>query len=440
VTKGKLGHRERIVAAMIAAAARHGYARASVAQVVRGAGVSRATFYEHFADKEDCFLAAFREVVEKVKVAIEPDLVADPPREIIRRLLLGSDRDPAGARLVLIEGLAAGEAARAELEKLFAEVERSIARYLDEQPLDAERIEIPPRALLGAVGSVIAIRVFRGDTGRLGELLDDLMAWIHAYTVPPHTPRLGVAYWDRLGDELFRNADLNYQPDLAVSDRLPRGQAALSPPQAASRQRERILGATARVGREKGYAAMTVADIVATAGVAREAFYALFRSKEDAFLAVQAYGLEASLTLAAAKFFGEGSWPDRVWDAALALTSYVAANPDLATVDFIDSYAVGPAAIRRSHDSRMAYTLFLEDGYRLRPEGAELPHLCSETISGAMLEFFRHEVVKDRVNQSLRTLPAAVYVILAPFTGPLAARELVEAKVAEARGAASIAD
>ena len=38
--------------------------------------------------------------------------------------------------------------------------------------------------------------------------------------------------------------------------------------------------------------------------------------------------------------------------------------------------------MRRSFDNRMAYTLFLEDGYRQRPEAERLPRLCSEAIGG----------------------------------------------------------
>ena len=44
---------------MLRAAAELGYREANVQDVIERAGVSRPTFYEHFANKEDCFLAAF---------------------------------------------------------------------------------------------------------------------------------------------------------------------------------------------------------------------------------------------------------------------------------------------------------------------------------------------------------------------------------------------
>src|SRR3954451_610367 len=56
--------RGRLLLAMAGAAAEKGYAHTTVADVIAGAGVSRATFYEHFAGKEDCFVAAFDAGVE----------------------------------------------------------------------------------------------------------------------------------------------------------------------------------------------------------------------------------------------------------------------------------------------------------------------------------------------------------------------------------------
>ena len=51
--------RERMLDAMARAVAAKGYAKVTVADVVALAGVSRRTFYEHFADKEQCFLATY---------------------------------------------------------------------------------------------------------------------------------------------------------------------------------------------------------------------------------------------------------------------------------------------------------------------------------------------------------------------------------------------
>src|SRR2546427_8551210 len=51
--------RERMLRAMAEAVSENGYVNTPVAEVLRRAGVSRETFYEHFANKEECFLASY---------------------------------------------------------------------------------------------------------------------------------------------------------------------------------------------------------------------------------------------------------------------------------------------------------------------------------------------------------------------------------------------
>src|ERR687883_326916 len=74
--------RERMIDAMADVVAAKGYAATTVGDVVAGAGVSRKTFYEHFRDKEDCFLAAFDSGLDLVLGAIhaaQPEQADDRP-------------------------------------------------------------------------------------------------------------------------------------------------------------------------------------------------------------------------------------------------------------------------------------------------------------------------------------------------------------------------
>src|ERR687893_3211952 len=58
--------RARLLEAVGRAVAEKGYAGATIDDVVRRAGVSKKTFYEHFADKEECFLAAYEAASEEL--------------------------------------------------------------------------------------------------------------------------------------------------------------------------------------------------------------------------------------------------------------------------------------------------------------------------------------------------------------------------------------
>src|SRR5215218_2644460 len=59
--------RERLIAAMLRAASELGYRETNVQDVIERAGVSRPTFYEHFANKEACFLTAFDATAERLR-------------------------------------------------------------------------------------------------------------------------------------------------------------------------------------------------------------------------------------------------------------------------------------------------------------------------------------------------------------------------------------
>ncbi|HVY97526.1 MAG TPA: helix-turn-helix domain-containing protein [Solirubrobacterales bacterium] len=425
---GGATQRERLIEAMTVVAARHGYAEASVARVIKQAGMSRATFYEHFEDRDDCFRAAFRleaqRVVEDLRASEESSRLDGRPAAVMEQMLTQAERNPEATCLLMTEAMAADPRIRAELEELLDLIELAIGRYLDAAAAQLPPIEIPTRALLGAMGNLVRTRVFRGEAGGLRDLLDDLVAWFNSYAMPRGHRRLREEDWQELGRS-WRELRSEPPAETRAPRALPRGRSALPRGQVGSEHRERIIEAIATCVRAKGYEATTVADLVRGAGVSRTAFYEQFRNKEDAFLAAQALGLERSAGLVAARFFIEAPWPERVWNAAEALAGYISEHADLAYAGVVEIYAAGPAAIRRQFESRMAYTLFLEEGYRQRPEAEALPRIASEAISGATEELLRRQIAIGRTEKAQELVPAAAYVTLAPFIGAERALEFV---------------
>ncbi|WP_286901865.1 TetR/AcrR family transcriptional regulator [Thermocrispum sp.] len=71
----------------------------------------------------------------------------------------------------------------------------------------------------------------------------------------------------------------------SIPGRLPHGRHGLSREEVERSQRDRLLLAAASAMSEKGYARTVVEDIVKRAGVSRETFYRMFRSKQDCFMA-----------------------------------------------------------------------------------------------------------------------------------------------------------
>jgi AcrR family transcriptional regulator len=105
--------RERLVGAMAEVCAERGYAQASVAEVAKRGGVSSLTFYKQFSDKQDCMLAAHRQLLgrllEEVDRGGEGAAEAEAgPKVAIHTALAIFAADPPSARLLTVEILAAG--------------------------------------------------------------------------------------------------------------------------------------------------------------------------------------------------------------------------------------------------------------------------------------------------------------------------------------------
>ncbi len=419
--------RERLVQAIIELSGQHGYQGLSIAQISSRAGVSSATFYELFEDKEACMLAAYREATQRTLARMDSALQAGEwamaARPAFGELLQSVQSDPDAGRVMFVEALSGGPRLRQELSRVRDFMERSSEELLERTPPGASTLDVPARALIGGVRYIVSRHLRTHDEDRLTRLTEDIVAWMGSYAVPSEQGRWSTGPQALAGAEETPQAE---GPEALIElPRLPRGRHGLSPGAVARSQRTRIILATAAVTMEKGYAGTTVADIVAAAGVAKEAFYRHFSDREHAFLEAQQYPSQHLLDTMAGAYFSVDGWPQRIWLALDVLLGLIAENPALAHLRMVECYAAGGAAIRRAEDITRSFTLFLEEGYRYRPQAEGLPRLYSQAISGALTELIQLEVERGHTAELRRRLPQIAYVAIAPFAGPDAARELV---------------
>jgi AcrR family transcriptional regulator len=172
--------RERILSAVAYVTSAASYGEMSVEDIIVTAGVSRRTFYEHFQNKEDVFLAAYDTVagqlVEQVVAAVEAaDTFADQCAAGLRAFLDFAASEPAFARMCVVEVLAAGPDAvkrRNDTMAAFATLIHSKAEELLEG-------KIPPaltaETVVGGIYEVVYSRVLRGEIQELPRLLPDLI-------------------------------------------------------------------------------------------------------------------------------------------------------------------------------------------------------------------------------------------------------------------------
>jgi AcrR family transcriptional regulator len=170
--------RRRLFAAAATVFARSGYAEATAEGIAREAGMSKATFYEHFDNKEDCIIALFDAAVGVLVAAMRgaSEVHADePPGQRIHQTtqaLLGTLADfPDEAQTLLVEIVGAGPRAMARRDAALDE----IARWIDELNVaDAQRGAAPrfgsPHDAFAVVGAVVELASRQLRTGRPADI------------------------------------------------------------------------------------------------------------------------------------------------------------------------------------------------------------------------------------------------------------------------------
>ncbi len=186
--------RERILAGMVQSLAEKGYARTTVADVIARAHTSRETFYEHFENKQACFLAAYEQAVREMTETMRAPLSDAQEPQARFETALGAYLDamaaqPSLAHTFMIEVYGAGPEAwkrRSEVLDRFADVVYELVR---DQPAIAALPDprFAVRALVAAISSMVTGLVAAGDYEALPALRAPIMELIGA--LASHGPR-----------------------------------------------------------------------------------------------------------------------------------------------------------------------------------------------------------------------------------------------------------
>jgi AcrR family transcriptional regulator len=183
----RASQRGRLICAIADAVATKGYAATSVADVIALAGVSRKSFYEHFEDKEDCFLASYDTGAAAIHDAMtEAARGLDDWREILDAVfstwLEFLEADHAFTRAYMIEFWAAGDAAR-ERWKVRRERTAGLLRALHERAREEDPRIVPVSdtivaAVVGGVNRVVISHVLEDTAEPLTTLKPELLRFI----------------------------------------------------------------------------------------------------------------------------------------------------------------------------------------------------------------------------------------------------------------------
>lgn len=187
-------HRLRVLEGLGAAVEEKGYAATTIADIVRHARVSKRTFYEHFADREECFLACFAFGSEVALDAVRNAADCEGPwpaqvRAASHAYLATLQANPALTRMLLVEVHAAGPRAlalRREVLRRFAHVLRElVAEGRQHHPEVRELTPDLSTALVGGINELVLCTVEDGRSAELTDLVDTVADLVQAVLTGP---------------------------------------------------------------------------------------------------------------------------------------------------------------------------------------------------------------------------------------------------------------
>jgi AcrR family transcriptional regulator len=175
--------RERLLEAILIVSGERGYEKITVQDVIEAGRASRATFYKHFEDKDDCFAQAYHDAAEWIYRRLTGIAKRQPTwREGLRaglaELLEFCASQPNLARALLVEVHAAGGVALTEHELLMERLSRAI---------DGARREIPSRQapppvtasfMVGAIETLVRAKLMSDEPETAPEMLPGLLHFV----------------------------------------------------------------------------------------------------------------------------------------------------------------------------------------------------------------------------------------------------------------------
>ena len=403
--------RARLYGAMVEAVAASGYEGASVRQVVALAGVSRRSFYELFANKQECFLATF-DVIAARGVSGVRRAYRDSDGDLEDRLAAAFQAFAEGvqanwkeSRLTIVE---AQTVVPAGLERLLATTARYEQLLYSSFALTAEASPLPMpvvRCIVGGLHAALSSCLREGQPSELPALAAEMLQWTLLFE-PTET-------------SAAREVATGIPERMPEQDASGHGSEELSV--AAQDDRERLMHHALRLALIENYKELSAPQIAEEAGVPIDRFFELFADKNACFLAaLDTLGNEL-LDLAADPGLLHGDWPRAVRRVIRELMLYLGRRPLSTQTIAAGAFAAGPQAAQRMRDIGRSLTTLLVEG---APNPARSA-IALEGVRGALGHTIRGQVASGEIDRLPAQSDYLAYAVLTPFIGANAAAEIV---------------
>jgi TetR/AcrR family transcriptional regulator len=398
-----LHQRARVQGAMIEIVAEQGYEAVTVREIARRAGVSTRAFYRHYSGKEECFLRTLHLVSMRFMQRLEAvgaaaDFLEEPMRAAVGGILDEWDRDPAAARLMLVEAHAFGGPALTEARRMRRSIEcmleRAFACLPEKPPPDPYSVT----GIAAGIAGVVRPRLRDERVEPLAGLAGPLTRWALA-----HRGSSMAQLGRRGGIEAPSQASFQPAPSSNTDTENARaldGDLAL------------LFSAAARLSASESREQITPRKIALMAGLPRHSFENRFACVDDCLEAL--LQSHADEVMEAARRAGEagGTRAGVVYRAVAGLCDRVARDRTFATLCFDETVAPGEWRIR-CHEH-------LIDELRAVVEGATVARddrLGAEASAAALCGVLQEEFARGRAARLPEVAPMLAYMLLAPAVG-----------------------
>jgi AcrR family transcriptional regulator len=412
--------RIRIHGAMVEAVAADGYEGTSVKQVIGLAGVSRRSFYEQFANKQECLLATFDLLVgDTVRRAGEAYLATGGPLEERLRAALAEFAEPVtrnrkAAGLVIAETPVAGLPGLMRLRHATARCERMLLQSFSGSP-ESGPLPIPiVRGIAGGLHGAMWMCLHEERRMGTAQLTEEMLEWTLRFYTPA---ALGMA--ELIREHVIRSLGAGAAGRRARQAAVPRDPD----------ERRRLMDCSLRLAAVEDLRELTAPQIADEAEVSMDAFFELFETKEECFLGALDMLAEELLDVTSDEGLVSADWPRAVRRAVGELMRYLADRPHYAQAIAAEAFVAGPGAVSRNLDLAKALATLLTEGAPGEPPG----RLTLEGVGGAIWHTVRCQVASGRIQLLPALSDYLAYVVLAPFIGADAAVEVVTEEIAASR-------
>jgi AcrR family transcriptional regulator len=187
-------------------------------------------------------------------------------------------------------------------------------------------------------------------------------------------------------------------------------------------QRGRILAAMVEIVSERDASKVTVALVVARAGVSRRTFYELFPDREACFMAAFDDGVARAARYVLEAYPSEARWAERLRLALAALLTFLDVERGVGWLLVVGSLGAGPQALEQRRRVLAQIITVIDEGRKDGRAGEGPPSLTAEGLAGGVFSLIHARMVDGHPEPLTELLSPLMSMIVLPYLGPAAAR------------------